>query len=112
MIAVRLEADMRMAVVGVPFIFRSAPRPRTQTPQDLANHHHINSGLPAFGGLYAWEFEKGKHDLKVHIEAQLVLNEIASRLQAALAGFDPAYLPEDQVTRTSAIVRSTARDSA
>lgn len=49
------------------------------------------------GGRYAWEFEKDGCELKVRVEAQLVFNNLAPRLRAALAGFGLAYLPEDQV---------------
>lgn len=51
--------------------------------------------MPTFGGLYAWEFEKGKREMKVHVEGQLVFNNIALRMNAALAGLGLAYLPED-----------------
>jgi DNA-binding transcriptional LysR family regulator len=94
MIAVRIGPDLRMAVVGAPSYFVKNPRPRE--PQDLAGHNCINLRLPTYGGLYAWEFEKGKRELRVHVEGQLVFNNIALRLDAALAGFGVAYLPEDQ----------------
>ena len=35
--------------------------------------------------------------LKAHVQGQLVVNDIALRLDAALAGLGLAYLPEDQV---------------
>jgi len=57
MIAVRVGPDMRMAVVGSPSYF--AKRERPKTPQDLTAHDCINLRLPTYGGLYAWEFEKG-----------------------------------------------------
>ncbi len=95
MIAVRIGPDMRMAVVGAPSYF--ARRKAPQTPQDLTAHDCINIRLPTYGGLYAWEFEKGGRELKVRVEGQLVFNDIALRLNAALAGFGLAYLPEDQV---------------
>ena len=94
MIAVRLGPDLRMAVVGAPSYFVSRPRPRA--PQDLAGHKCINLRLPTYGGLYAWEFEKGDREIRVHVDGQLVFNTIALRLKAALAGFGLAYLPEDQ----------------
>src|SRR5271166_512139 len=97
MIAVRIGPDTRMAVVGAPSYFARRPRPRT--PQDLAGHNCINLRLPTLGGLYAWEFEKGKREVKVHVEGQLAFNNIALRLNAALAGLGLAYLPEDQVQR-------------
>ena len=93
MIAVRIGPDMRMAVVGAPSYFakRSAPK----TPQDLTEHNCINLRLPTYGGLYAWEFEKGGRELKVRVEGQLVLNSTGRMLEAALAGFGLAYVPED-----------------
>jgi hypothetical protein len=45
------------------------------------------SALPTFGGLYAWEFEKGGRELKVRVEGQLIFNGTAQMLNAALAGF-------------------------
>lgn len=95
MIAVRIGADMRMAVVGSPSYFAKRKRPRT--PQDLTEHDCINLRLPTYGGLYTWEFEKAGREVKVRVEGRLVFNNIALRLNAALAGFGLAYLPEDQV---------------
>src|SRR4051812_49326948 len=95
MVAVRIGPDMRMAVVGAPSYFAKRPRPKTL--QDLTTHTCINLRLPTHGGLYAWEFEKGGRELRVRVEGQLVFNETALMLDAALAGFGLAYLPEDQV---------------
>jgi DNA-binding transcriptional LysR family regulator len=95
MIAVRVGPDMRMAVVGAPTYF--ATRKRPETPQDLTGHNCINLRLPTYGGVYAWEFEKNGRELKVRVEGQLVFNGTTLILNAALAGFGLAYLPEDQV---------------
>ncbi len=95
MIAVRIGPDMRMAVVGAPSYF--AKRSPPKKPQDLTDHNCINLRLPTYGGLYAWEFEKGSRELKVRVDGQLVFNNIAQRVNAALAGFGLAYLPEDVV---------------
>jgi DNA-binding transcriptional LysR family regulator len=95
MIAVRIGPDMRMAVVGAPRYF--ARRKRPDTPQDLTLHACINIRLPTYGGLYVWEFEKDGHELNVRVEGQLVFNNIGLRMNAVLAGFGLAYLPEDQV---------------
>ena len=77
------------------FVFRKRTRPKK--PQDLTAHDCINLRLPTYGGLYAWEFEKRGRELKVRVEGQLVFNNLALRLNAALAGLGLAYLPEDQV---------------
>lgn len=95
MIAVRIGPDMRMAVVGSPSYFQRHSRPNK--PQDLIEHTCINIRFPTYGGLYAWEFEKRGRELKVRVEGQLVFNNMALRLNAALAGCGLAYLPEDQV---------------
>jgi len=93
MIAVRVGPDLRFVVVGAESYLdgRSAP----VTPQDLVSHRCINLRLPTYGGLYAWEFEKEGHLLKARVEGQLVFNSVFSVLDAAVAGFGLAYVPED-----------------
>ena len=95
MIAVRIGPDMRMAVVGAPSYLAQHPPPKK--PQDLTAHSCINLRLPTYGGLYVWEFEKSRREMKVRVEGRLVLNSIALVLKAAVAGFGLAYLPEDDV---------------
>src|SRR6266487_4678778 len=95
MIAVRIGPDMRMAVVGAPSYFRRRSEPKK--PQELIGHNCINLRLPTHGGLYAWEFEKGGRELRVRVEGQLVFNGTFQMLNAALAGFGLAYVPEDLV---------------
>lgn len=93
MIAVRISPNLRMAVVGAPAYFKHRSQPKR--PQDLSAHNCINLRLPTRGGLYAWEFEKGKRRLNVHVEGQLVLNHPGAMLSAALAGLGLAYVVED-----------------
>jgi DNA-binding transcriptional LysR family regulator len=95
MIAVPIGPDMRMAVVGAPSYF--ARRPIPKRPQDLTAHECINLRLPTYDHLFAWEFEKRGRELKVRVDGPLVFNNIALRIQAAVAGFGLSYLPEDQV---------------
>jgi len=92
MIAVRIGPDMRMAVVGAPAYFERRPKP--QTPADLTDHNCINLRLPTYGGVYAWEFEKGGREVKVRVEGQLVFNNAQLRLNAALSGLGLAFVPE------------------
>jgi DNA-binding transcriptional LysR family regulator len=93
MIAVRIGPDMRMAVVGAPSYF--AKRLPPKTPHELMHHNCINLRLPTHGGLYAWEFEKGGREVNVRVEGQLAFNMTTQMLNAALAGFGLAYVPED-----------------
>jgi DNA-binding transcriptional LysR family regulator len=93
MIAVRIGPDLRMSVVGAPTYFNKRSVPKR--PQDLTAHSCINLRLPTHGGLYAWEFEKGRRELRVRVEGQLVLNGTTPMLNAAVAGLGLAYVPED-----------------
>ncbi len=95
MIAVRLGADFRFAVVGAPDYFALRPAPRT--PADLAGHACINMRLPTYGGLYAWELEREGREQRVRVDGQLTFNATGPILAAALDGFGLAYLPEDLV---------------
>ncbi len=95
MVAVRIGPELRMAVVGAPSYFERRPRPKR--PQELTAHECINIRLPTYGGIYAWEFEKRGRGLKVRVEGQLVFNNMTLRMNAVMAGFGLAYLPEDQV---------------
>ncbi|WP_277588556.1 LysR family transcriptional regulator [Pseudomonas chlororaphis] len=95
MIAVRIGPDMRMAVVGSPEYFTRYPKPKV--PSDLMQHNCINLRMPTYGGIFSWEFEKKGQALKVRVEGQLVFNNIAMRLDAALKGLGLAYMPEDLV---------------
>jgi DNA-binding transcriptional LysR family regulator len=93
MIAVPIGPAMRTAIVGASSYFAKRPKPRT--PHDLTAHSCINLRLPTLGGLYAWEFEKDGRELRVRVEGQLVFNGTGPMLDAALAGFGLACLPED-----------------
>jgi DNA-binding transcriptional LysR family regulator len=95
MIAVRIGPDFRMAVVGAPAYFARHAKPKR--PQDVTEHASINIRLPTHGGVYAWEFEKRGRALRVRIDARLVVNTMALRMKAVLAGLGLAYVPEDLV---------------
>lgn len=53
------------------------------------------AALPTHGGLYAWEFERASREMRVRVEGQVTFNSTPQMLNAALAGFGLAYLPED-----------------
>jgi DNA-binding transcriptional LysR family regulator len=93
MIAVRIGPDIRMEIVASPKYLSKSPK--LKTPQDLTHHQCINLHLPSFGGLYAWELQKGKRELHVRVEGQLVFNSIFHVVDASVAGFGLAFVPED-----------------
>lgn len=95
MVAVKIGPEERFLVVGAPAYL--APRDLPRHPQDLLQHCCINLRLPTLGGLYAWEFDKDGHPLKVRVDGQLVFNALPPILKAALASFGLAFLPEELV---------------
>ena len=95
MIAVRIGPDFRFVVVAAPSYFLNRLEPRV--PADLTGHSCINLRMPTYGGLYAWEFERGGREINARVEGQLTFNNSRQILDAALAGFGIAYLPEDTV---------------
>ncbi|PWC35013.1 LysR family transcriptional regulator [Azospirillum sp. TSO22-1] len=95
MISVRIGPDVRFAVVGAPSYFDRYPSP--EVPQDLVGHRCVTLRLPTHGGIYAWEFEKDGRELRVRVDGQLVFNSIFHILDAAVAGFGLAHVPEDLV---------------
>lgn len=95
MIAVRIAPDMRMAIVGAATYLKQHPAPAT--PQELMRHTCINLRLPTHGGCYPWELSNGQTDLQVRVAGQVTFNGSYQMLEAALAGFGLAYLPEDLV---------------
>ena len=68
-----------------------------ERPQDLIGHNFINLRLATRGGVYAWEFAKGKRELNVRVEGQLTCSGTGQMLTAALAGMGLAYVPETLV---------------
>ena len=93
MIAVPISGDFRMAIVAAPSYFASRPKP--SMPQELTLHNCINMRLPTHGGLFVWEFAKDGKEINVRVEGQLVYNNLAVRLQAALGGLGLACIPAD-----------------
>jgi DNA-binding transcriptional LysR family regulator len=95
MIAVRMAPDMRIAVVGSPAYFDR--RPRSATPQELAEHDCIGLRLPTHGGLLSWEFRRRGRSVNVQVTGRLVFSGSDLMVAAALAGHGLAWLPDDVV---------------
>lgn len=93
MIAVPIGPPLRMAAVAAPAYFERHPAPKK--PSDLAAHGCINLRLP--GGVYVWEFERGRRQLRVRVEGQVTVNGVDEAVTAARAGIGIAFVPEDLV---------------
>lgn len=95
MIAVRMAPDQRMIIVGAPVYFQHHPVPTL--PEELINHNCINLRLSTHGGLYAWELERNGNAVQVRVDGQLTFNRTQQILDAVLAGYGLAYMPDDMV---------------
>jgi DNA-binding transcriptional LysR family regulator len=93
MISVRIGPDVRNMVVGSKSYFAGRPAPKT--PRDLTEHVCINLRTSTYGGLYEWEFIKGKRTVNARVDGTVTFNNAYDIFEAAKAGFGLAYLPED-----------------
>lgn len=95
MIAVRIGPDWRLIAVASPAYL--AERGIPKKPKDLVSHNCIGRRQPTAGSLYAWEFGKGKQELRVKVDGQLTFNSSQPMIEAALNDHGIAYIPEDLV---------------
>ncbi|MFP2719941.1 LysR family transcriptional regulator [Enterobacter ludwigii] len=94
MIALPIGPQLRMAAVASPDYFALHPVP--QTPHELTQHQCINQRMIKSGGIYVWDFDQDGGDLNVRVNGQLTFNTSWHIVEAALAGFGIAFLPEDE----------------
>lgn len=95
MIAVRIGPDQRLVPVAAPAYFKQRSIP--VSPQELVTHTCINLRLLGSGTLYAWEFQRDGHPVRVRVDGQLAFSSIHLAVEAALAGYGIAFVPEDAV---------------
>ncbi|NRP21737.1 HTH-type transcriptional regulator PgrR [Ensifer adhaerens] len=95
MIAVRIGPDWRLVAVASPEYLMARTVPKT--PQELVSHDCINHRQSRAGGLYAWEFEKDGREVRVRVDGQLTFNTSYAMIDAAVAGYGIAYVPETLV---------------
>ena len=94
MIAVRVSADQRAAIVGSPEYFASHEKPRT--PRDLTGHQCVNFRHGS-AGAYRWEFDKGKQSLDVAVTGPLSVDDVQIMILAVLDGVGLAFALEEHV---------------
>ena len=92
MIAVRVSADQRAAIVGAPQYFLAHPKPKS--PRDLTKHRCLNFRHGA-DETYRWEFDKGKQSLAVAVEGPLVVDDVQLLIRAAIDGVGLTFLMEE-----------------
>ena len=93
MIAVRVSADQRAAIVGAPAYFDAHQKPKS--PRDLIKHRCLNF-RHGTDETYRWEFDKGKQSLAVAVEGPLVVDDVQLLIRAAIDGVGLTFLMEEQ----------------
>ncbi|MDZ5449847.1 LysR family transcriptional regulator [Labrys sp. ZIDIC5] len=91
MIAVPLGGPLRFAIVGAPGYLDSRRRP--ELPADLHDHDCIQRRFTD-GSLYRWELERDGKAVELAVTGNLIVNDDALMLDAALAGQGLALLIE------------------
>lgn len=92
MASVPVSPDLQTVIVASPAYFRDNPIPLTA--DDLSQHSCINIRFSFKEGVNAWKLKKGDINLTCRVEGPLIFNSVYAVLDAALAGYGLAYLPE------------------
>lgn len=95
MISFPISNTVPTSLVASPEYFANREKPTH--PNDLINHSCLCLYLPTYGGLYAWELEKGERSIRVKVDGQLTFNTIMPMRQAALDGLGIGFLPTELV---------------
>ena len=91
MVAVRVSADQRPAIVASGGYFAAHGKPGT--PRELPQHRCINFRHGS-AGVYRWEFEKGGESLTVAVNGPLSVDNIDVLIRAAIDGVGLAFVAE------------------
>jgi DNA-binding transcriptional LysR family regulator len=92
MIAVRVMAPMKAAVVGASSYFAQRSRPRT--PDDLARHSCVQYRRSAEGAIFDWPFERNGKSRKISVDGRVMVNNPDLAVRAAVDGLGIAYTIE------------------
>lgn len=93
MVAVRVSADHRPAIVAAPSYFADHPKPHS--PHDLLEHRCVNYRHGS-GEIYRWELDKGDQSVAVAVNGPLITNDIGLLTRAAIDGVGLAFMSEEQ----------------
>src|SRR3984957_1155111 len=72
MVAVRVMAPIKVAVVGAPSYFARRPRPRI--PDDLARHSCVQYRRGAAGGGFEWPVGGNRKAPKTSVDGRVMVN--------------------------------------
>lgn len=92
MIALRVSPDQRLVVVGSPAYFARKGKPTH--PRDLHEHACINLRMATKGTVGRWRFVEDGKELEIAVHGQVVTDDGALLVDAALDGLGLAYVFE------------------
>ena len=92
MIAVRVTAPMKVAIVAAPAYFARRRPPRT--PDDLARHSCIQYRRVADGDVLKWSFKRNRKSRQPSVDGRLMVNGSFLAVRAAVDGLGIAYTIE------------------
>jgi hypothetical protein len=98
MVAVRVSADHRPAIVGAPAYFADQPKPNS--PHDLLQHRCVNYRHGS-GEVYRWELDKGDQSLVVAVNGPLITNDIGLLSSMSRSMPRPSFAPIAPLTSCS-----------
>ena len=92
MVAVRVMAPMKVAIVGAPGYFARRPPPRL--PDDLGHHECIQFRRGSDGSIFDWAFERAGRSRRISVAGRLMVNDPRMCVRAAVDGLGIAYTIE------------------
>ena len=95
MVAVRIGADFRTAVVAAPSYLKNNAAPLI--PDDVAGHACLGYRRPSSKALHFWDFEQCGRSVQVPVDPVFIANDSDILIHAALAGNGLAYVLKEQV---------------
>jgi DNA-binding transcriptional LysR family regulator len=97
MVGVKIGPSLSSMAVASPEYLERRGRPRH--PKDLLSHDCIRYRHPGSGRIDRWLFEKGRRRLAIGVSGNLIVNDDAAMVEAAVAGVGLAYLSSGYVER-------------
>ena len=94
MVAVRVSADQRAAIVGAPTYFAAHPRPKS--PRDLTAHNCPTSGTAPRVSTTG-SVEKGRKSVAVAVKGPIIVDDVDVMVRAAVDGAGLAFALKEHV---------------
>lgn len=91
MVAVRIGASLRTAVVASPAYLHGRDLPTH--PDDLMHHECVRYRF-ASGRFYKWEFEKDGATVELDVAGRIALSDVHAEVRAAVDGIGIGNVPE------------------